>query len=277
MRRLFASSVTAVALTVTHAALADDAPAAVSRASSVVAKPEPAAPAHVTAAKEPESPLALRASTPLVLASEPASTPWYYKAAFGAALLAAGGIVWKRRRMLTPKLGKTGPMRVVAKTTMGLRGELALVEVGGMRLLVGITPSSMQTLAILPDDFALEGVATGREAAPASAPEEATCRSAADDITDRPELSARARALFASLDIGPQVAAPMAGPSAFSASRYTGERDRDEAPESAPAPITRTREADHARNDDRRRRAPAREMALEGQARGLALALRKGR
>jgi hypothetical protein len=178
--------------------------------------------------------------------------------------MVAGIILWKRRRALGPASG-AGSIRVLAKTTMGLRAELALVEVGGMKLVVGITPSSMQTLAVLPDDFADAAVDTMDRAAPRASE------------VPKADLASRARSLFSSLDMGPPVPARAAArPASFAASRYADERD-DEEPESAPMPRPRRRDSEHAREDDRRKRSDAREIPLEGQARGLALAMRNRR
>jgi flagellar biogenesis protein FliO len=300
MSRLLGTSVIALALTVSSAALADEAaaptPAPVTAPAVAAPKPAPApakvaAPVAAASAKEPAAaaappapeaaapapapaeaappPLVLRPSTPLTLASEPPSTPWIYKVAFGAALLAAGVLIWKRRQALGSKRASGTAVRVLGKTAMGLRGELALVEVGGMRLVVGITPSSMQTLAILPEDYVLreaEAEAAEREVEPRRAP--------AVEAAAKMDLASRARSLFASLDVGPPVPARA---SAFSASRYADERGADEVvPESAPAP-RRSRAPEPDREDDRRRRAAAREAPLEGQARGIALALRTRR
>ena len=246
---------------------------------------QPSAPAAATAAPA-ELPLALRPATkPLTLASEPAPTPWPYKIIFGVAVVAACGLVWRKRRGLLAKRGVTAtPVRVLGKTSMGLRGELALVEVGGMRLLVGVTPSSMQTLAILPDDFAeataemsAMDMAMNDVEPERPAPRESRAvpsRRAAEK--DKSDLASRARALFSTLDVGPPIPARVAA-SGFAASRYADERDSDSAPDSAPSQSTRSREADRDRDRDRRRRPAARDAArdapLEGQARGIALAL----
>jgi flagellar biogenesis protein FliO len=269
-----ASTPAAPAVTLARTPAPTPAPALAAASAPVAASAPPvAAPAPVAAAKEPEAPLALRPPAPLTLAAEPPSTPWGYKALFGAAILAAGFIVWKKRRALAADPKAATPVRVLGKTTMGLRGELALVEVGGMRLLVGITPSSMQTLAVLPDDFT-EAALAAEEAAEARvaalAPRAPEASRAAPNKSD---LASRARALFTTLDAGPPIPARVAA-SSFAASRYADERDSDSAPDSAPAPNrARTRESEApAREADRRRRTP-RDLPLEGQARGIALAL----
>jgi flagellar biogenesis protein FliO len=230
----------------------------------------------------PDLPLALRpvsptaASKPLTLATEPSPTPWPYKLAFGGALLAACALVWKKRRALaTRRAPHSTPVTILGKTSMGLRGELALVEVGGMRLLVGVTASSMQTLAVLPDDFA-EAAEEARETEAAAAPAAESRRPAPREslavptrrASDKADLASRARALCAPLDGGPPIPARVAA-SGFAASRYADERDSDSdsVPESAPAPATRTRSRRPTP------RAASRDLPLEGQARGIALAL----
>jgi flagellar biogenesis protein FliO len=274
-----ASTPAVPAVTLARPSAPTPAPALAAAAAVVAASPPVAAAAPpvaapaVAAAKEPEAPLALRPPAPLTLAAEPPATPWGYKALFGAAILAAGVLVWKKRRALAANPKAATPVRVLGKTTMGLRGELALVEVGGMRLLVGITPSSMQTLAVLPDDFT-EAALAAEEAAEArvadAAPRAAEASRASSNKSD---LASRARALFTTLDAGPPIPARVAATS-FAASRYADERDSDSAPDSAPAPNrARTRESEApAREADRRRRTP-RDLPLEGQARGIALAL----
>jgi MYXO-CTERM domain-containing protein len=254
---------------------ASTAPGAVAAAppAAAAAPPPPA-----KDAKEPEPPLALRTPTPLALASEPAPTPWIYKVAFGAALLAAGAIMWRRRRNVAGKRSAATAIRVLGKTAMGLRGELALVEVGGMRLVVGITSGSMQTLAILPDDYVLD---EARDAETTRAMD-MTASAALDAGKPRLDLASRARSLFAGIDLGPPDPLRAGGASAFSASRYGGDSTLDDAPDSAPAPRTRPRDVRDARDltsarEERPRRVAPRDAPLEGQARGIALALRNRR
>ena len=248
-------------------------------ATTAAATPQPAAappvaPAPPFAPAPSDLPLALRPSSPkpLTLATEPTSTPWPYKLLFGAAVLGACAVVWKKRRSLASKLAAPEtPVRVLGKTSMGLRGELALVEVGGMRILVGVTPSSMQTLAVLPDDYAeaAEQAASRTEPEPErAAPRESRAvpsRRAAEK--ERFDLATRARSLFSSLDVGPPIPARVAA-SGFAASRYADERDSDAeaVPESAPAPPARGRRRPPSRD-------ASRDAPLEGQARGIALAL----
>jgi len=203
--------------------------------------------------------LPLRTPQPLALAPEQTGSSWGIKLAFFGAIAAAGFIAYRKRKAKKPEDKKVA-VKVLGKTAMGLRGELALVEVGGMRLLVGVTSSSMQTLAVLPDDADFEMAPAIEEKA---------------EKSEKVEVGTRARSLLAELEgtitrTPPKTLAVAPAPAAFSASRYEKARtarDDDDAPESAPAPPRR-----------RAPRAPRemgdRDSAVAGQARGIALALR---
>jgi hypothetical protein len=84
---------------------------------------------------------------------------------------------------------------------------------------------------------------------------------------EKSDLGSRARALFSALDVGPPIPARVAA-SGFAASRYAEAResDPDALPESAPAPPARGRRRPTSRETSR-------DAPLEGQARGIALAL----
>lgn len=269
MKRTLAASVIAVTLSVSATSLADstspatsaapaaNAPAPASAAPSAAPAPAPAPPAPARAVAPPaaSSELPLRNPQPLTLAPEPSGSSWGYKLLFAAAVVAAGVIAYRKRRARAGEDRRTA-VKVIGKTSMGLRGELALVEVGGMRLLVGVTPSSMQTLAVLPDDIDAAGE-------PATKPEEKTV-----------EPGFRSRSLLAELEGAVSRSSSKVPAAAFSAARYEKasrrNEDEEDAPESAPQPA-------------RERRRPARprstasagvESAVEGQARGIAFALR---
>jgi len=126
-----------------------------------------------------DEPLPVRPTKPLQLAPESTGTPIAYKLAFFA-LVAAGGFFWWQKRKKTVAPAGASPaatLRVVARASAGFRTELAVVDVGSMRVLVGVTPNNITTLAILPDEI------------PSAADEP----SKAESI----DLAARARALFA--------------------------------------------------------------------------------
>src|SRR5205085_2514422 len=64
------------------------------------------------------------------------------------ALIAAGGLwLWKRRaRGAAPA---TKPPKILARTSVGVRSELLVVEVEGQTMLIGVTPGSIQRIAVL--------------------------------------------------------------------------------------------------------------------------------
>ncbi|MBX3186747.1 MAG: flagellar biosynthetic protein FliO [Labilithrix sp.] len=260
MKRALSTTVMALTLAVTGPALAD-APAQATETHT--AAPTPPAPAPEPAPAP--APLALRPGKPVTFSSEPTSTPWFYKVAFATLLGAAGFVAWRKRRRDGKAVAKPATVRVVGRTAMGLRGELAVVEVGGMRLLVGVTPSSMQTLAIL--DGHDDAVDAPSEA---TAPQEIARQEPAARTKTASEIGARARALFGGLDLGPAASAPPApaapaparssARAAFATARYADDDDLDPI-EPAPAPKPRAQS---------RKRAP---REIEGQARGLSLAL----
>lgn len=97
-----------------------------------------------------ETKLALRPSTPLALDAPPASTGAGWKlAAF--TVVAVGGVwLWKQKAK-RPVDHAVSQLRVLQRTTIGVRSELLLVEIEGQRMLVGVTPSSMQTLFLFPE------------------------------------------------------------------------------------------------------------------------------
>jgi flagellar biogenesis protein FliO len=100
-------------------------------------------------ASEPGLPV--RPDKPLMLEPAPASTgaPWKL-AAF--VVLAAGGFwAWKRRAKTGP-VGEQAELRILRRTTVGVRSELILLELEGQKVLIGVTPSSMQTLYLLPEN-----------------------------------------------------------------------------------------------------------------------------
>lgn len=242
MKRVLAAGVTAVTLLAASAASADPAPAA-----SAAPAPAPAA-------------LPMRDSKPLTLAQPPASTSWPYKLAFGALIVVGGVVAWKKKRgggAIGKPAAREATLRVAARAPLGMRAEVAVIEVDGMRVLVGVTGTNVQALAVLPDDDA-ETAAT----APTTEIAE-TSRT-----TSQMRLGSRARALFGDLDDDG------ARPVKAAASRYAEMADDDDAEPRARIDIPRAPKKPRAR----RASAPAAETAdadkpLEGQARGLALAL----
>jgi flagellar protein FliO/FliZ len=116
--------------------------------------PNPGASASASAAVEPTAMpgLPLRPSKPLSLEPAPSSSGAAGKLALFAVIAAGGLWVWKRRSKKAAPAKQTSELRVLRRTTIGVRSELLLLELEGQKLLIGVTPSSMQTLYILPDD-----------------------------------------------------------------------------------------------------------------------------
>ena len=139
------------------------APAPVITAAAPLAAPAPAVtaaapPAAPTAAPAADgTPLAAHATAPakpLALAPQSEGLGIGYKL---LAVLAIGGAValyLKKKR--GPKVAGIVPSKIdiLARAGLGVRSQLVVVEVEGTRLLVGMTPSAIQTLAVLqtPED-----------------------------------------------------------------------------------------------------------------------------
>jgi flagellar protein FliO/FliZ len=98
-----------------------------------------------------DRPLVLRkpADKPLELSSTSSTDGFGLK--LGVCALIVGGAVWllrKRGILAPPKLAH--PMTILGRTAIGVRSELLLVDVEGQKLLLGVTPSSISRLAVLP-------------------------------------------------------------------------------------------------------------------------------
>lgn len=131
MKKLAAALASVIALTTT-AAFAD----------------EPAAPTPPPSAA---TPLQVRSSKPLQMAPQNQSTPIGYKLAAGGAVLAAA-VIWARKKkgaLSKSKAKKRSAIDILGRASIGVRNELLVIDVEGTRLLVGMTPGSMQTLAVL--------------------------------------------------------------------------------------------------------------------------------
>ncbi|MBX3258168.1 MAG: flagellar biosynthetic protein FliO [Labilithrix sp.] len=165
----------------------------------VAALPETPAPAA--------TPLATRPSKPLTLASPNEGTPFAYKLFAGVGVAAAAGL-WlkKKRRGHAPTTASR--IDVLGRTSVGVRSELIVVEVEGTRLLVGMTPSAIQTLAVLD--------AVDAPAVEASAPLELPARERAPiaRAEERPllEMADRARSLLGGVGAPAKAAAPKRAP-----------------------------------------------------------------
>lgn len=185
----------------TPPAPASAAPAAAAPAASAAPEAAPETPAPAA------TPLATRPSKPLTLASPNEGTPFAYKLFAGVGVAAAAGL-WlkKKRRGHAPTTASR--IDVLGRTSVGVRSELIVVEVEGTRLLVGMTPSAIQTLAVLDavDAPAVEAPAPlelpARERAPIARAEE------------RPllEMADRARSLLGGVGAPAKAAAPKRAP-----------------------------------------------------------------
>lgn len=123
-------------------------PASADPASTVEAAPAPVAVVAPAPAPVEGTPLSLRPGKPLELAPEPAHTGWGWKL---VALLSIGGgaaYYWRKRRGQGAAV-EASPLLIVHRASVGIRSELLVVNVEGQRLLIGVTPQSIQSLAIL--------------------------------------------------------------------------------------------------------------------------------
>jgi flagellar biogenesis protein FliO len=109
-----------------------------------------------------ETPLHVRSSKPLAL--EPAPPPLAMGWKLSAIAFAVGGVglwLWKRRKA-SPFDAEIRELRILRRTPVGVRSELLLVDFEGQRLLLGVTPYTIQNLYIMPP----EPPATGEDEAP---------------------------------------------------------------------------------------------------------------
>ena len=126
--------------------------------------PPPAAPASAPVpvpapAAEPSrgTPLSVRPSRPVELAPEPPRSRYGTAFLVLAALIGGGYWVYRRRSGAMPVV-PVRTIKVSARRAIGVRSELLVVEIDGQSLLLGVTPGSIQRLAVLPDLGAAEKV-----------------------------------------------------------------------------------------------------------------------
>jgi flagellar biogenesis protein FliO len=105
-------------------------------------RPDPPA-----AASEGPTPLALRPNKSLELAREPEHATAGWKVV--AVLAVLGGAAFYLRKRWKPRRGEDGQLTIVRRAAIGMRSELLIVNVEGQRMLLGVTPHSIQTLAML--------------------------------------------------------------------------------------------------------------------------------
>ncbi|MBX3206254.1 MAG: flagellar biosynthetic protein FliO [Labilithrix sp.] len=192
-------ALTLVAVPTLALAAEPPAPAASAAAPAVPAAPAAASaapPVEVAALPEPTpapaaTPLATRPSKPLTLANTSEGTPFVYKLLAGLGVAAAAGL-WLKKKRGVRALAPASRIDVLGRTSVGVRSELLVVEVEGTRLLVGMTPSAIQTLAVLDAVDA----SSGAEAAMLEGPERD--RAPIARVEERPmmEIADRARSLL---------------------------------------------------------------------------------
>jgi flagellar protein FliO/FliZ len=115
-------------------------------------------------APESATPLALRPNqpgVPLQLSDESSRLTLGWKLALVTLLLGCIAYFFRRRSRAHPA---NADLVIVRRTSIGLRSELLVVNVDGQRLLLGITPNSIHTLAVL--DVADEPLSAPSAAAP---------------------------------------------------------------------------------------------------------------
>lgn len=151
-----AAAVTAMTLAVTAMTM--------TAAHADATQPEPA-----TDAAEPEAPtpLEVRPSRPLATAPAESGTSIWTKLGLCGLVFAGAAAFYLRKRAPAVPVGPS--IKVAARTSIGVRSEILLVDVDGHRLLLGVTPSSVRTLSVLPVE-SLSEVAEEPRAASAAAP-----------------------------------------------------------------------------------------------------------
>jgi flagellar protein FliO/FliZ len=93
------------------------------------------------------TPLALRPSRALEMAPETSHGSLGWKVV--AVLVILGGAAFYLRKRVQPKRIEDGQLTIVRRAALGMRSELVIVDVEGQRLLLGVTPHSIQSLAVL--------------------------------------------------------------------------------------------------------------------------------
>jgi flagellar protein FliO/FliZ len=96
------------------------------------------------------TPLQLRGSASAATEEPVAPSTIGWKLATMAAIAAGGAFYLKRKQ--ASNVAPARAIRVVSRVAVGVRTELVVVEVDGQRLLLGITPASVQRLASLGDE-----------------------------------------------------------------------------------------------------------------------------
>lgn len=94
--------------------------------------------------------LKLRPSTPIELEEQPSTGGWWYKLLACAFIVTGAMWLYRRRMKLKPPTDRH-TMKILGRTPVGVRSELLIVNIDGQKLLLGVTPGSIQRLATLAD------------------------------------------------------------------------------------------------------------------------------
>jgi flagellar protein FliO/FliZ len=78
-----------------------------------------------------------------------------------AVLAAIGVLAWVSRHVFRLQADGTGAIRIVGSLALGPRERVMLLQVGGVQLLVGVSPGRLQTLHVLEESDAVAVPAPG--------------------------------------------------------------------------------------------------------------------
>jgi flagellar biogenesis protein FliO len=130
-------------------------PAVAAAPPAMAAAPAPAMPAQAAVGPEqpqaPVTPLSVRPSLPTQLSLAPSHEGLGLGYKVLAFAVVAGGLVLYARKKRGGRLLDAPKSRIdiLARSGLGVRSEVVVLEVDGTRLLVGMTPNAIQTLAVL--------------------------------------------------------------------------------------------------------------------------------
>jgi flagellar biogenesis protein FliO len=108
-----------------------------------------AAPAFADEPAAGGTPLTPKPSTPLAPAPAPQTGTVGWKLFLGAGVIAAFAFWYQKKHPRAAQRGEPPQIRVVARTRVGLRADLLIVEVQGQTLLLGVGAQGIQNLALL--------------------------------------------------------------------------------------------------------------------------------
>lgn len=224
--------------------------------------------------------LPVRKEKPLTLAQESSGTSATFKLASLALIVAGAFYVAKKRGLKLPRQAVQKPMKVTARTSLGVRSELVVVEVDGQRLVLGVTPSNISLVTTLeanePAEEAPPAKRTSKQASHNDAEQlMSEFRQRSSSIPEDPEASEiRIQSIASLLKVSGEEAEQLAGsqppPSRRSSSSIPVARDSSPAlhvpRESMSMPIHRAIEAQRETSIPPSRRSAS---AAEGQVAGL--------